>query len=103
MPDAPRAGEIVFVLAMAKGPRVHARMGGLAASEVKGRTACGELPAARLIGPGRPGAPCRRCSCRRRGRRWPTPRERMVILTLPTGCYIVGAAVAVALTAARRG
>jgi hypothetical protein len=36
VPDAPRAGEIVFVLAMAKGPRVHARMGGLQASEVKG-------------------------------------------------------------------
>ena len=35
VPDAPRAGEIVFVLAMAKGPRVHARMGGLAASEIK--------------------------------------------------------------------
>ena len=35
VPDAPRAGEIVFVLAMAKGPRIHARMGGLAASEIK--------------------------------------------------------------------
>jgi hypothetical protein len=35
--DAPRAGEIVFVLAMAKGPRVHARMGGLAASEIRAR------------------------------------------------------------------
>jgi hypothetical protein len=37
VPDAPRAGEIVFVLAMARGPRVHARMGGLAASEIAGR------------------------------------------------------------------
>jgi hypothetical protein len=36
VPDAPRAGEIVFVLAMARGPRVHARMGGLAASEIAG-------------------------------------------------------------------
>jgi hypothetical protein len=36
VPDAPRAGEIVFVLAMSVGPRVHARMGGLAASEVQG-------------------------------------------------------------------
>ena len=35
VPDAPRAHEIVFVLAMAKGPRIHARMGGLAASEIK--------------------------------------------------------------------
>ena len=34
--DAPRAGEIVFVLAMAKGPRVHSRMGGLEAWQVKG-------------------------------------------------------------------
>lgn len=37
LPDAPRAGEIVFVLAMAKGPRVHARMGGLKASEIRAR------------------------------------------------------------------
>jgi hypothetical protein len=36
VPDAPRAREIVFVLAMSVGPRVHARMGGLAASEVQG-------------------------------------------------------------------
>ena len=35
-PDAPRSGEIVFVLAMAKGPRIHSRMGGLEAWEVKG-------------------------------------------------------------------
>jgi hypothetical protein len=34
VPDAPRAHEIVFVLCMAKGPRIHARMGGLAASEI---------------------------------------------------------------------
>ena len=34
--DAPRAGEIVFDLAMAKGPRVHSRMGGLEAWQVKG-------------------------------------------------------------------
>lgn len=34
--DAPRAGEMVLVLAMTCGPRVHARVGGLAASEIKG-------------------------------------------------------------------
>lgn len=34
--DAPRAGEIVFVLAMACGPRVHSRMGGLEAWQAKG-------------------------------------------------------------------
>ena len=34
--DAPRPEEILFVLVMACGPRVHARMGGLAAAEVKG-------------------------------------------------------------------
>jgi len=33
--DAPRAGEIVFVLAMTTGPRVHARAGGLKVSEIK--------------------------------------------------------------------
>ncbi len=32
--DAPRPGEIVFMLAMATGSRVHARVGGLAASEI---------------------------------------------------------------------
>jgi Amino acid synthesis len=37
VPDAPRAREIVFALAMSVGPRVHARMGGLAASEAEGR------------------------------------------------------------------
>ena len=36
LPDAPRAGELMFVLAMARGPRIHDRMGGLAASDVKG-------------------------------------------------------------------
>ncbi len=36
VPDAPRAGEIVFVLAMAKGGRVHSRMGGLEVWQVKG-------------------------------------------------------------------
>ena len=36
IPDAPRRDEVVFVLAMTTGPRVHARMGGLAASDVRG-------------------------------------------------------------------
>jgi len=36
LPDAPRSGELLFALAMARGPRVHDRMGGLAAAEVKG-------------------------------------------------------------------
>jgi hypothetical protein len=35
-PDAPRAGEIVFVLAMSRGGRVHSRMGGLEAADAKG-------------------------------------------------------------------
>lgn len=34
--DAPRAGEIVFALAMSKGARVHSRMGGLETWDVKG-------------------------------------------------------------------
>ena len=34
--DAPRADEIVLALVMTTGPRVHARVGGLAASEIKG-------------------------------------------------------------------
>ncbi|HEY7825761.1 MAG TPA: amino acid synthesis family protein [Candidatus Acidoferrales bacterium] len=34
--DAPRAGEIVLALAMTTGPRIHARAGGLKASEIKG-------------------------------------------------------------------
>ncbi|MDJ1463250.1 amino acid synthesis family protein [Nitratireductor sp. GZWM139] len=36
MPDGPRPDEILFVLAMACGPRIHARMGGLTVDEVKG-------------------------------------------------------------------
>ncbi len=36
MSDGPRPDEILFVLAMACGPRIHARMGGLTADEVKG-------------------------------------------------------------------
>ena len=34
--DAPRAGEILLALVMTTGPRVHARAGGLKASEIKG-------------------------------------------------------------------
>jgi len=34
--DAPRADEIVLALVMTTGPRVHARVGGLKASEIKG-------------------------------------------------------------------
>lgn len=34
--DAPRRGEIVYGLAMATGGRIHARIGGLAAGDVKG-------------------------------------------------------------------
>jgi len=36
VPDGPRAGEILFALAMSRGPRIHARMGGLEAADVKG-------------------------------------------------------------------
>jgi hypothetical protein len=36
VPDAPRADEIVLALVMTNGPRVHARVGGLAATEIKG-------------------------------------------------------------------
>ncbi|MDP4033090.1 MAG: amino acid synthesis family protein [Pseudorhodobacter sp.] len=36
VPDGPRPDEIVFVLAMAKGPRIHSRMGGLEVWQVKG-------------------------------------------------------------------
>jgi hypothetical protein len=36
VPDAPRADEIVFVLCMAKGPRIHSRMGGLESWQVQG-------------------------------------------------------------------
>ncbi len=34
--DGPRPDEILFVLAMTSGPRIHARMGGLKAEDVKG-------------------------------------------------------------------
>ena len=34
--DAPRASELVLVLAMTTGPRVHARAGGLAAADIRG-------------------------------------------------------------------
>lgn len=34
--DAPRANEMVLVLTMTTGPRVHARAGGLAAADIKG-------------------------------------------------------------------
>ncbi len=34
--DAPRADELLLALAMTTGPRVHARVGGLAANEIKG-------------------------------------------------------------------
>lgn len=37
VPDAPRADELVLVLAMTIGGRVHARLGGLAVSEIKGK------------------------------------------------------------------
>lgn len=36
VPDAPRGGEIVYILAMTSGPRVQARVGGLKADEIKG-------------------------------------------------------------------
>ncbi|MEO0994789.1 MAG: amino acid synthesis family protein [Pseudomonadota bacterium] len=36
LPDAPRAGEILFALAMSRGGRVHDRMGGLTVDEVTG-------------------------------------------------------------------
>lgn len=36
VPDAPRADEILFVLAMSRGPRIHSRMGGLELNQVKG-------------------------------------------------------------------
>ena len=34
--DSPRAEEIVLALVMTTGPRIHARSGGLKASEIKG-------------------------------------------------------------------
>ncbi len=36
LPDAPRAGEILFALVMAQGGRVHGRMGGLEVRDVAG-------------------------------------------------------------------
>lgn len=36
VPDGPRANELLFALAMSRGPRIHNRMGGLAAEEVVG-------------------------------------------------------------------
>ncbi len=36
VPDGPKADEIVFALVMAKGPRVHSRMGGLEVADIKG-------------------------------------------------------------------
>ena len=36
LPDAPKADEIVYVLTMSTGPRIHARAGGLQAGEIKG-------------------------------------------------------------------
>ena len=36
VPDAPRADEILLALVMTTGPRIHARVGGLKASEIKG-------------------------------------------------------------------
>ncbi|HEY0832419.1 MAG TPA: amino acid synthesis family protein [Azospirillum sp.] len=36
VPGCPKADELVFVLVMTTGPRVHARVGGLKASEIKG-------------------------------------------------------------------
>ena len=36
VPDAPKANEMVVALVMTTGPRVHARVGGLAAADIKG-------------------------------------------------------------------
>lgn len=36
VPDGPRADEILFALAMSKGPRIHNRMGGLGVDQVTG-------------------------------------------------------------------
>ncbi len=36
IPDAPKVDEIIYILVMTSGGRVHARMGGLAVSHVKG-------------------------------------------------------------------
>lgn len=37
VPDAPRSDEMVLALVMTTGPRVHARVGGLAAEEIEGK------------------------------------------------------------------
>jgi len=34
--DAPRADELVFILAMTTGGRIHDRMGGLSVEDIKG-------------------------------------------------------------------
>ena len=36
VPDGPKANELLFALAMTRGPRIHNRMGGLAVADVKG-------------------------------------------------------------------
>ena len=36
VPDGPRADELLFALAMTRGPRIHHRMGGLQVADVKG-------------------------------------------------------------------
>lgn len=36
VPDGPKSGELLFALAMTKGPRIHARVGGLEVADVKG-------------------------------------------------------------------
>jgi len=36
VPDGPKSGELLFALAMTKGPRIHARVGGLDVTDVKG-------------------------------------------------------------------
>ena len=36
IPDAARSGELMFALAMSRGPRIHHRMGGLQAHEITG-------------------------------------------------------------------
>jgi hypothetical protein len=36
IPDAPRADEMLLALVMTTGARVHARVGGLAAADIKG-------------------------------------------------------------------
>jgi hypothetical protein len=37
VPDGPRADELAFVLVMTTGSRIHARMGGLAAGDIRGQ------------------------------------------------------------------